>query len=249
MGAERANEAQGGCRRRGRMGDSKRVKYSRESTIVLFDIDGTLTQPRLKAAAETKEFLKQLRKKVTIGTVGGSDFDKAKEQIGDDILDSFDYVFPENGLMAFKDGKLTSQTELKKHFNEEQIKKFVNYVLKYLADIDIPCKRGTFIEFRTGLINVSPVGRNCSQEERDAFEEYDKIHNIRKTMVAKLKEEFADMGIEISIGGQISFDVFPSGWNKTYALRHIADANFGTIHFFGDKTYEGGNDYEIYESE
>lgn len=34
--------------------------------------------------------------------------------------------------------------------------------------------RGTFIEFRTGMLNISPVGRNCSQEERDAFEIYDK---------------------------------------------------------------------------
>ena len=31
-----------------------------------------------------KDFLKELRKKVTIGTVGGSDFTKAKEQMGED---------------------------------------------------------------------------------------------------------------------------------------------------------------------
>lgn len=35
--------------------------------------------------------------------------------------------------------------------------------------------RGTFIEFRSGMINVSPIGRNCSQEERDEFEKYDKV--------------------------------------------------------------------------
>lgn len=55
-----------------------------------------------------------------------------------------------------------------------------------------------------------------------------------------------------SIGGQISFDVFPRGWDKTYCLQHVeAEKQFGTeyttIHFFGDKTYQGGNDYEIYE--
>ena len=31
----------------------------------------------------------------------------------------------------------------------------------FAADIDIPIKRGTFIEFRNGMINVSPIGRNC----------------------------------------------------------------------------------------
>jgi phosphomannomutase len=47
--------------------------------------------------------------------------------------------------------------------SEEKLKKFINFNLKYLADIDIPIKRGTFIEYRTGMINISPIGRNCSQ--------------------------------------------------------------------------------------
>lgn len=35
--------------------------------------------------------------------------------------------------------------------------------------------RGNFIEFRKGLINVCPVGRSCSQAERDEFAAYDKV--------------------------------------------------------------------------
>jgi hypothetical protein len=79
----------------------------------------------------------------------------------------------------------------------------------YLATIDIPVKRGTFIEFRNGMLNVSPIGRNCSHAERDAFEAYDKEHGIRKTMVETLQARFAHFGLKYSIGGQISFDVFP----------------------------------------
>lgn len=36
------------------------------------------------------------------------------------------------------------------------------------------------------------------------------------------------------------------GWDKTYALKHIEKDGFEEIHFFGDKTFEGGNDYEIF---
>ena len=36
------------------------------------------------------------------------------------------------------------------------------------------------------------------------------------------------------IGGQISFDVVPKGWDKTYCLQFLKD--YETIHFFGDKT-------------
>ena len=56
-----------------------------------------------------------------------------------------------------------------------------------------------------------------------------------------------------SIGGQISFDVFPTGWDKTFCLTHLENEakkpggiHYTTVHFFGDKTSKGGNDYEIY---
>ena len=41
-----------------------------------------------------------------------------------------------------------------------------------------PAHRGTFIEFRNGLINLCPVGRNCTQQEREEFFEYDKVHSL-----------------------------------------------------------------------
>jgi len=111
---------------------------------------------------------------------------------------------------------------------------------------------------------VSPIGRNCNQKEREEFDLYDKTAKIRETMVKVLQEKFADFNLKFSIGGQISFDVFPVGknssisisihiflvraykwklvftypcalgWDKTYCLQHIS--GFKEIHFFGDKT-------------
>ena len=51
------------------------------------------------------------------------------------------------------------------------------------------------------MINVSPIGRNASVQERHDFEAFDKQHNIRKTFVEKLKQEFPDYGLTYSIGG------------------------------------------------
>ncbi|MGK0232658.1 MAG: phosphomannomutase, partial [Patescibacteria group bacterium] len=124
---------------------------------------------------------------------------------------------------------------------------FIKASLNYIADLKIPQKRGTFFEFRTGVINICPVGRNCSQEERDAFEQYDNEHNIRKNMITHLKEKFPNNNLHYSIGGQISFDVFPKGWDKTFCLNHLQLDDYQEIHFIGDKTHQGGNDHEIYE--
>ena len=261
-------------------------------------MDGTLTAPRKVVTLEMRQFMADLRKKVTVGVVGGSDLAKAKEQLGEDYLEIVDWAFPENGLNAFKDGKSIAVQSFKDFLGEEKLKKLLNWILKYLSEIDIPVKRGTFIEFRAGMLNVSPIGRNCSQSERDDFEKYDQVHNIRSTMVSKLEAEFADYGLKYSIGaarqgmnpilarffpvlssfffrfhraygicgilsnnsrcvqhvfglhlagGQISFDVFPIGWDKTYCLQFVEPAGYKEIHFFGDKTYKGGNDYEIFE--
>lgn len=216
-------------------------------TLVLFDVDGTLTPARLTISEEMKSTLEKLRKKVVIGFVGGSDLSKQVEQLGATVLADFDYCFSENGLTAYKQGKELASQSFINWIGDEKYNKLVKFILRHLSDIDIPVRRGTFIEFRNGMINVSPVGRNASTQERNDFEAYDKVHNIRSNLVSALKENFPDYGLTYSIGGQISFDVFPTGWDKTYALQHVADEGFKHIHFFGDKSYKGGNDYEIYE--
>ena len=216
-------------------------------TLILFDVDGTLTPSRLTVSDNMLAILKQLRQveNLTIGIVGGSDLMKQKEQLGDENLRLFDYVFSENGLYASHMGKLLEKTSIASEMGEDNIKKLVNASMKYMANLDIPVKRGTFIEFRNGMINLCPVGRSCSQEERMQFYKYDMEHNIREKMVNALSEELKELNLTFSIGGQISIDVFPKGWDKTYCLQFVED-KFNTIHFFGDKTYPGGNDYEIF---
>ncbi|KCZ74686.1 hypothetical protein H311_04346, partial [Anncaliia algerae PRA109] len=146
------------------MENSKRKKI-----LFLFDVDGTLTPSRLKIGKDMKDVLLHLKEKVYIGFVGGSDIAKQKEQVGEDILDLFDYGFPENGVSFYKGNKLISQESILKFLGEENYTSFVNFTLKYLADLDIPKKRGTFLELRKSMINISPIGRNCTQEERMEF--------------------------------------------------------------------------------
>lgn len=224
----------------------------RTDVICLFDVDGTLSEPRKKAIPETLEFMAKLRERVLIGVVGGSDLVKQQEQLGADCLDRFDFFFSENGLAAYKQGELLKKTSFLEHLGNDRLKLLTNFILRYIADLDIPVKRGTFVEFRNGMLNVSPIGRNCSQSERDEFEKMDEEKGWRKAFVEVLKKEFADYNLTFSIGGQISFDVFPTGWDKTFCLQYLEppfESGIKEVHFFGDKFKPGGNDYEIYSSE
>ena len=68
-----------------------------KNTLVLFDVDGTLTPARKVilpnqvadeqlASPEMLELLQHLRHKVAIGFVGGSDLAKQQEQLGQLVL-------------------------------------------------------------------------------------------------------------------------------------------------------------------
>ncbi|KAH6563844.1 hypothetical protein BASA60_010556 [Batrachochytrium salamandrivorans] len=151
--------------------------------LVLFDVDGTLTPARKEISPELKQLLEKLRKKVVIGFVGGSDLVKQKEQLGENAVDMFDYAFSENGLTAFRKGESLPSESFLSYLGEEKYKRLANFVLRYIADLDLPKKRGTFIEFRTGMINVSPIGRNCSHAERSEFEAFDKVDGQHPTKV------------------------------------------------------------------
>ena len=43
----------------------------------------------------------------------------------------------------------------KAFLGDEKLKEFdINFTLHYIANLDIPVTRGTFIEFRSGILNV-----------------------------------------------------------------------------------------------
>jgi phosphomannomutase len=222
-------------------------KENKKPQLLLFDIDGTLTDPRKTITEDMLQFLKtlQTRDDNILAIVGGSDFGKAREQLGHEILDLFEYVFSENGLVHYRSGQLVHERCLLDFIPQPTLNKFINHVLGLFSTLDIPVKTGTFIEYRKSMLNISPIGRNCSQSQRDEFEKYDHEHQIRARLIQNLKENFPDLPVDYGIGGQISFDVFPRGLNKTYCLDYLPLDDVD-VHFFGDKTDPGGNDYEIF---
>ena len=106
----------------------------------LFDVDGTLTIPRGEVTPEMMDFMKSLSKKITVGIVGGSDLPKQEEQLGVGIAKVFPYNFSQNGLVAYKNGDLLAVQTISKHLGEDNVKRLVNWVMKYLSNLDIPVK-------------------------------------------------------------------------------------------------------------
>lgn len=209
--------------------------------ILLFDLDNTLTQPGKNIEYEHLKRLEYLSKTYTLGIVSSSNFERITNQIPN--LDIFKYIFAENGTTSYYYGKQFHQTTFSKFVGEYKFTKIINVILEALSHIEIPIKRGQFIEYRNGLLSVSPIGRQCSQEEREMFIEYESTHNVRKSIIEYIKPRLQDYNLMYTIGGKISFEIMPHGWDKTYCLQFLKDE--GDIIFFGDMTHEYGNDYTL----
>ena len=135
------------------------------TTLILFDVDGTLTPSRLQIEQPMRNTLQKLKDKgITLGIVGGSDLPKQEEQLGgkEFIFSTFTYVFSENGLDAYHNGENFHKQKMINYLGEDRFQEFVNDCLLILSQITVPKKRGTFIETRNGMVNVCPVGRSCS---------------------------------------------------------------------------------------
>jgi hypothetical protein len=144
------------------------------------------------------QLLSALRHKVAIGFVGGSDLAKQQEQLGTSsipVTTLFDYCFAENGLTAIRMGVPLASHSFIKWIGEDNYKQLVRFILHYVADLEIPVKRGTFVEFRNGMINVSPIGRNATIQERNEYEKFDLEHKIREQFVHAIREKFPDLGL------------------------------------------------------
>ena len=98
------------------------------------------------------------------------------------------------------------------------------------------------------MINWSPVGRDATDIERDAFIDLDTKEDVRNKLRESLRVRLDASGLhetDLNLGGSTSIDVHPHGWDKTHALRHCGDK---TVWFVGDKCAPGGNDWSLWSA-
>ena len=104
---------------------------------------------------------------------------------------------------------------------------------------------GTFIQYRGSMVNWCPIGRDASDDERKIWIELDNKYKIRKAMHRRLLSSPAFADITIKMGGETSFDIYPKGWDKTYAWKVFKE--YQKIYFVGDRCSPSGNDFEAYQ--
>ena len=109
-----------------------------------------------------------------------------------------------------------------------------------------PHRYGNHIEDRGSMVNFSVVGRDCTQEQREEYFEWDKQSLERKIIAQAIKEKFPNL--DAVIGGQISIDIYPKGMDKSQVLNVIEQERLvpsSEYIFIGDGIENYGNDYPL----
>tara|TARA_R110002126_G_scaffold80253_1_gene198875 strand:- start:429 stop:1283 length:855 start_codon:yes stop_codon:yes gene_type:complete len=235
-----------------------------KDSLVLFDVDGTLTEPRQRISKKMIESLRQLSFNTEIGLLTGSGLDYIKEQLwpllADKEVSLNCHVLPCNGtayyipnpespgnfIEIFKtsmEGKLGFEV-----FNGVMTALMILQGRLAEEDYDISFT-GHHFQNRGSMINWSPIGRNANNGDRQQFIAMDRMYGIRKRFLREFREEMLSRGIEdvtVKFGGDTSFDIYPTGWDKTFALKHFPETNWDVM-FIGDRCGPNGNDREIFE--
>lgn len=208
-------------------------------TIYVFDMDGTLTPPRQPMTKEFAESFLEWQKTHKSYIATGSDMKKIEEQLPDFIINSFTGLYTSMGNVLTAKGNIVYQNNFTPDDKLFTILENFRNQTKYTGQL-----YSNYIEERIGMINFSVLGRDCPYSAREQYSSWDKDNREREKIAEILRSEFPDY--EISVGGSISIDITPNGYGKGQIARHLRKQYPDEeIMFFGDKTFKGGNDYEL----
>ncbi len=211
-------------------------------TIYLFDMDGTLTPARLPVEPAFAQFFLTWQQSHKSFLVSGSDIKKIEEQLTTDIIDSFAGIYSSMGNVLMAQGQILYKRDFEP--TNELIEKLEYY--RHNTKYPFPLYPN-YIEKRIGMINFSVLGRDCPYSAREEYAAWDNNERERQKIATELIATFPQY--DISIGGNISIDITPKGFGKEQVAQHLREQYPNKkIIFFGDKTFIGGNDYELAEA-
>jgi len=234
-----------------------------DPSIVLFDLDGTLTEPRGPIASDVVKALKKLSKVSAIGIVTGSNIEYVREQCLKELLQAEPHLseeiafYPCNGTQEWvwyqEDSvfEISYANNMRKQLGEESLRDLLIMLLDWQSKLSKGWKElplsGTFVQYRDSMVNWCPIGRVATQEQRNKFKELDMETGFRAKIINNLRKDIDGMciGVVVAKGGDTSFDIYPVGWDKTFVLGRI---NSDETWFVGDRCTGDGNDRHLYEA-
>ena len=227
----------------------------KDKNLVVFDLDGTLTESKSAIDDEMSELLGKLLGVKKVAIIGGGKYDQFQKQlldklkIPDDFLNNL-FLFPLNGSSFYRYQnkkwqkmyfqELSAGERKKTHEAFERVLKEIKYILPERV-------YGEQIEDRGSQITFSVLGQNAPLDEKVKWSKKHDADRLR--IVLKLQEYLPDM--EVKIAGLTSIDVIRKGIDKKFAIEKLMEylnISIADTLFVGDAFGPAGNDSPALES-
>lgn len=236
-------------------------------SLILLDVDGTIAESSQTISDIIRQALERLllTGKYELGIVGGSKYEKIMQQLDGPSHEStshgstfhgstfhgstsMTHIFSENGCVYHKNGVEIFRQNIRLHPLYPQMNKLIKVALGFLSTVDY-LLTGQLIDLRSGIIYISLIGAQATLQERAYFIDLDAKFGYREQLLNLLKEKANTMDlsgkIDVLLGGSVGIGIHPHEWDKVQVLDYISLTSYESIHYFGDKYKEDGNDYRL----
>lgn len=226
------------------------MEVGQSFSLIVFDLDGTLTRSKQPIQAEMAELLTKLLEKYRVAIISGASFKQFEWQVLAHLecepakmrrltllpVDGTVSCTYENSWLCRGDKPISEE-------GKKKILRAFNNIFQE-SNLEHPDKiYGELVEDRGGQLNFSALGQDAPPELK---EKWDPDTKKRQRMVEVLEKILPDFSIRI--GGTTSIEITPAGVDKAYGLRRLMGStglSREDILYIGDKLSVGGNDAPV----
>ena len=230
----------------------------RDKKLIVFDLDGTLTESKFDVDSEMSALIGELLKIKKVAVIGGGKYELFKKQflskldVSEDLLKNLS-VFPATATVYYKhvnnDWHQHKESDWEQVYSQELTAEEKHKILeafeKTFAELGYqhPDKiYGELVEDRGTQITFSALGQEAPLDLKIKWR--DENHDLKLKMVRTLQKYLPE--VEVAAAGYTSIDITRKGIDKEFGLEQMQEylnIPLAEMLFVGDALFEGGNDY------
>lgn len=210
-----------------------------QKKLLVFDLDGTLSNHRTPMPEESRALLDALGKRYHLVMCGAGNVARVFNQMGNYPIE----LIGNYGMMEAKveNGELVITKQIVAEVDKEFFLRETNRLREKYGYTEYA---GEPIEWHpSGMVTFALIGTKAKREDKHLF---DPDRAKRRVMYPEVLEIFKDY--TVFIGGSTSFDIVAKQYNKYDATMEYAKRHGYTkeqVLFFGDDMGDGGGDSHV----
>ena len=222
---------------------------SKGKQLIVFDLDGTLTESKAEIDGEMASLLAKLLEAQKVAVIGGGKFEQFQLQllsklfVPEEFLTNL-FLFPVTATTFYKHTNNKWTEIYNQNFSNEEKEEILSALETTFRELNYKHPEKTYgelIEDRGGQITFSILGQEAPT---DLKEKWNKTNpNIRLKIEEILQKHLPNM--EVKVAGLTSLDITRKGVDKGYGIKQISNYSgvpLKDILFVGDAFSHEGND-------